>query len=298
MAHAHGHDHAHAPHARTGRLAAVLALTFAFLLIEVAAGFLTGSLALLADAGHMLTDAAGLVLALLAAKLAERPASPRRTFGYHRAEVLAALTNAVLLFGVAGYILVEAVERFREPQAVPGGTVLLVASVGLAVNLVGAVLLRRGADTSLNLRGAYNEVVADAFSSIGVIVGALVMKLTGWSRLDTVVAVAIAVFVLPRTWGLLRETLHVLLEGAPREVDIQALRTAMEGVPGVKTVHDLHVWTLTSGVHALSAHAILQDGATHGQVLGDLRTRVTGGFPITHVTVQLEERCCGEHAHA
>ncbi len=298
MAHAHGHDHAHAHHARTGRLAAVLALTFAFLLIEVAAGFLTGSLALLADAGHMLTDAAGLVLALLAAKLAERPASPRRTFGYHRAEVLAALTNAVLLFGVAGYILVEAARRFREPQAVPGGTVLLVASVGLAVNLVGALLLRRGADASLNLRGAYNEVVADALSSIGVIVGALVMKLTGWSRLDTVVAVAIAVFVLPRTWGLLRETLHVLLEGAPREVDIQALRTAMETVPGVKTVHDLHVWTLTSGVHALSAHAILQDGATHGQVLGDLRTRVTGGFPITHVTVQLEERCCGEHAHA
>jgi cobalt-zinc-cadmium efflux system protein len=298
MAHAHGHDHAHAHHARTSRLAVVLALTFGFLLIEVAAGFLTGSLALLADAGHMLTDAAGLVLALLAAKLAERPASPRRTFGYHRAEVLAALTNAVLLFGVAGYILVEAVERFREPQAVPGGTVLLVASVGLAVNLVGAVLLQAGADTSLNLRGAYNEVVADAVSSIGVIVGALVMKLTGWSRLDTVVAVAIAVFVLPRTWGLLRETLHVLLEGTPREVDMKALRTAMEGVPGVKTVHDLHVWTLTSGVHALSAHAILQDGATHGQVLGDLRTRVTGGFPITHVTVQLEERCCGEHAHA
>jgi cobalt-zinc-cadmium efflux system protein len=190
------------------------------------------------------------------------------------------------------------VERFREPQAVPGGTVLLVASVGLAVNLVGALLLRAGADANLNQRGAYNEVVADALSSIGVIVGALVMKLTGWTRLDTVVAVAIALFVLPRTWGLLRETLHVLLEGTPREVDMGALRTAMEDVPGVKTVHDLHVWTLTSGVHALSAHAILQDGATHGQVLGDLRTRVTAGFPITHVTVQLEERCCGEHAHA
>ena len=295
--HGHGHDHGHA-HATRGRLTAVLALTFGFLLVEVAAGLLTGSLALLADAGHMLTDVAGLVLALLATKLAERPASPRRTFGYHRAEVLAALTNAFLLLGVAGYILAEAWNRWETPQDVPSRAVLLVASAGLLVNLVGAVLLQAGARTSLNLLGAYNEVVADALSSIGVIVGAVVMGFTGWQRVDTLVAVAIALFVLPRTWGLLRETLHVLLEGTPREVDLTALRTAMEDVPGVKTVHDLHVWTLTSGVHALSAHAILQDGATHGQVLGDLRTRVTAGFPITHVTVQLEERCCGEHAHA
>ena len=273
-------------------------LTFGFLLVEVAAGLLTGSLALLADAGHMLTDVAGLVLALLATKLAERPASPRRTFGYHRAEVLAALTNAFLLLGVAGYILMEAWSRWSAPRDVPSRAVLLVAGAGLLVNLVGAVLLQSGARTSLNLRGAYNEVVADALSSIGVIAGATVMAFTGWQRVDTLVAVAIAIFVLPRTWGLLRETLHVLLEGTPREVDLSALRTAMEDVPGVKTVHDLHVWTLTSGVHALSAHAILVDGATHGQVLGDLRTRVTAGFPITHMTVQLEERCCGEHAHA
>jgi cobalt-zinc-cadmium efflux system protein len=279
-------------------LTAVLVLTFGFLLVEVAAGLLTGSLALLADAGHMLTDVAGLVLALLATKLAERPASPRRTFGYHRAEVLAALTNAFLLLGVAGYILMEAWSRWSAPRDVPSRAVLLVAGAGLLVNLVGAVLLQSGARTSLNLRGAYNEVVADALSSIGVIAGATVMAFTGWQRVDTLVAVAIAIFVLPRTWGLLRETLHVLLEGTPREVDLSALRTAMEDVPGVKTVHDLHVWTLTSGVHALSAHAILVDGATHGQVLGDLRTRVTAGFPITHMTVQLEERCCGEHAHA
>ena len=296
MAHAHGHDHGH--HASRRRLGVVLALTSAFLLVEVAAGILTGSLALLADAGHMLTDVAGLVLALLAMKLAERPPSPRRTFGYHRAEILAALINAVLLLGVAGYILREAWERFRDPHPVPSGTVLLVATVGLLVNIAGALLLRTGAKTSLNLRGAYTEVVADALSSIGVIVGAAVMAVTGFYRVDTLVAVAIALFVLPRSWALLRETLHVLLEGTPREVDLAALRQTMEGVPGVKTVHDLHVWTLTSGVHALSAHAILQDGATHGQVLGDLRSRVTAGFPITHVTVQLEERCCGEHAHA
>jgi cobalt-zinc-cadmium efflux system protein len=298
MAHAHGHDHGHGHHASRRRLSLVLALTSAFLLIEVAAGIVTGSLALLADAGHMLTDVAGLVLALLAMKLAERPPSPRRTFGYHRAEILAALINAVLLLGVAGYILREAFERFRDPHPVPSGTVLVVAAAGLLVNVAGALLLRTGSRSSLNLRGAYNEVVADALSSIGVIVGAAVMGVTGLYRLDTLVAVAIALFVLPRSWALLRETLHVLLEGTPREVDLAALRSAMEGVPGVKTVHDLHVWTLTSGVHALSAHAILQEGATHGQVLGDLRSRVTAGFPITHVTVQLEERCCGEHAHA
>jgi cobalt-zinc-cadmium efflux system protein len=298
MAHAHGHSHAHPHPAKSQLLIAVLALTVAFLVVEVSAGVLSGSLSLLADAGHMLTDVAGLVLALLATKIAERPASPRRTFGYQRAEVLAALSNAFLLLAVSGYILVEAWQRFREPLAVPSRVVLLVASVGLGVNLLGAFLLRTGAKSSLNLLGAYNEVVADALSSIGVIVGAIVMGLTGWLRVDSLVAVAIALFVLPRSFGLLRETLHVLLEGAPREVDLQALRTAMEGVPGVKTVHDLHVWTLTSGVNALSAHAILQDGATHGQVLGDLRTRVTAGFPISHVTVQLEERCCGEHAHA
>ncbi len=298
MAHDHGHGQAHAPHATRGPLTAVLALTLAFLVVEVVAGIWTGSLALLADAGHMLTDVAGLVLALLAMKLAERPASPRRTFGYHRAEILAALTNGVLLLGVAAYILVEAWERFRDPRPVPSATVLLVAAVGLLVNVVGALLLRSGARTSLNLRGAYNEVVADALSSIGVIAGALVMGATGYYRVDTIVAVAIALFVLPRTWTLLRDALHVLLEGTPREVDIAALRSTMEGVPGVKTVHDLHVWTLTSGVHALSAHAILQEGATHGQVLGDLRSRVTARFPITHVTVQLEERCCGELALA
>ena len=232
MAHDHGHDHTHAPHVTRGRLSAVLALTLAFLVVEVVAGILTGSLALLADAGHMLTDVAGLVLALLAMKLAERPASPRRTFGYHRAEVLAALTNGVLLLGVAGYILVEAWDRFREPRPVPSSTVLLVAGVGLLVNVAGALLLRSGAKTSLNLRGAYNEVVADALSSIGVIVGALVMGATGYYRVDTVVAVAIALFVLPRTWALLREAFHVLLEGTPREVDLAALRSDDGGRPG------------------------------------------------------------------
>jgi cobalt-zinc-cadmium efflux system protein len=292
-----GHDHAH-PHGSRRRLAAVLVLTCAFLGVEVAAGILTGSLSLIADAGHMMTDVAGLVLALGAMKLAERRPSPRRTWGYHRVEILAALTNALVLAAVAGFILTEAWDRFRSPRPVASVPVLAVAAAGLLVNLAGALLLHAGSRRSLNLRGAYNEVLADAVSSLGVIAGALVITATGWLWVDPLVAVAIALWVLPRTWALLREAIHVLLEGTPPEVDLAALRSAMEGVPGVKTVHDLHVWTLTSGVHALSAHAILREGAAHGAVLGALRTRVTEEFPISHVTVQLEERCCGEHSHA
>jgi cobalt-zinc-cadmium efflux system protein len=293
-----GHDHAHA-HRGTNRrrLALVLALAMSFLVVEVVAGLVTGSLALLADAGHMLTDVAALVLALAAMKFAERPPSPRRTYGYHRVEILAALTNGLVLLLVAGYILLEAWERFSHPTAVAGPPVLAVAVVGLIVNVAGVLLLHSGSQASLNVKGAYNEVMADAASSVGVIVGALVITATGWLWVDPVVAVGIALFILPRTVSLLREAVQVLLEGTPREVDLTAVRTAMEGVGGVKTIHDLHVWTLTSGVHALSAHAILQEGAVHGEVLSALRDRVTHGFPISHVTVQLEERCCGDHEH-
>jgi cobalt-zinc-cadmium efflux system protein len=292
---AHGHHH---HHGGRRRLAVVLVLTCAFLGVEVVAGVLAGSLSLLADAGHMLTDVAGLVLALAAMKFAERRPSPRRTYGYHRVEILAALTNALVLAAVAGYILAEAWERFRAPHPIAGIPVLVVATIGLLVNLVGAFLLRDGSQASLNVRGAYNEVLADALSSVGVILGAAVITATGWLWVDPLVAVAIALFVVPRTWALVREAVHVLLEGTPPEVDLAALRAVMEGVPGVRAVHDLHVWTLTSGIHALSAHAVLQEGAGHGAVLDALRMQVTGGFPITHVTVQLEEHCCGEHAHA
>jgi cobalt-zinc-cadmium efflux system protein len=303
MGHAHPHGHGHGSAAGGGRasrrrLAVVLGLSFAFLGVEVVAGFLTGSLALLADAGHMLTDVAGLGLALAAMKFAERPPSPRRTYGYHRVEILAAATNGVALLGIGGYILYEAWRRFGSPRPVAALEVLAVAAVGLLVNVTGALLLRAGSKASLNVRSAYNEVLADALSSLGVIAGALVMRATGWYWVDPLVAAAIALWVLPRTVSLLREALQVLLEGTPRDVDLVALRATMEGVPGVKKVHDLHVWTLTSGVHALSAHAVVAGGAAHDQVLVALRARVTEEYPISHLTVQLEERCCGEHAHA
>jgi len=293
MSHGHHHDHG-----SRRRLGFVLALTCFFLAVEVVAGLLTGSLSLLADAGHMLTDVAGLVLALAAMKFAERRPSPRRTYGYHRVEILAALTNALVLAAVAGYILAEAWERFRSPHPVASVPVIVVAAVGLVVNLVGAAFLHGGSQASLNVRGVYNETLADAVSSVGVIVGAAVITATGWLWVDPLVAVAIALFVLPRTWSLVREGVHVLLEGTPPEVDLAALRAAMEAVAGVRAVHDLHVWTLTSGIHALSAHAVLLEGAAHGAVLHALRERVVDGFPISHVTVQLEERCCGDHSHA
>ena len=276
----------------------MLGLSCVFLGVEVAAGILTGSLALLADASHMLTDVAGIVLALAAMKFAERPPSPRRTYGYQRVEILAAAANGLALLGVAGYVLYEAWQRVQSPRPVATGEVLVVACIGLVVNAAGALLLHAGSRASLNVRGAYNEVLADAVSSVGVIAGAVVMRATGWFWVDPVVAAAIAVWVLPRTLALLREALEVLLEGAPRDVDLAALRATMEAVPGVKRVHDLHVWTLTSGIHALSAHAIVADGVVRDQVLALLRTRVTESFPISHLTVQLEERCCGEHAHA
>ncbi len=295
---AHDHSHAAPRGIASRRLTLVLALTLGFVAVEVAAGLLTGSLALLADAGHMFSDAAGLILALAAMKFAERPPNPKRTYGYHRVEILAALTNGLVLLGVAGYILLEAWERFSHPTPVASVPVLVVAVVGLVVNVAGALLLHSGSRSSLNVRGAYNEVLADAASSVGVIVGAAVIMATGWYWVDPVVAVLIAIFILPRTFTLLYEAVQILLEGTPREVDIAAVREAIEEVAGVKTVHDLHVWTLTSGVHALSAHAILHDGAPHGEVLAALRHRVTHGFPISHVTVQLEERCCGEHEHA
>jgi len=216
-----GHDHGHL-HARTGhqasrkRLALVLALTWVFLGVEVVAGVLTGSLALLADAGHMLTDVAGLMLALAAMKFAERPPSPRRTYGYHRVEILAALTNGVVLLGVAALLLREAWERFNAPRPVATTEVLVVAFVGLLVNATGALLLHAGSRQSLNVRGAYNEVLADALSSVGVIAGAAVMKATGWYRVDPIVAAAIALFVLPRTFALLREALQAF--SLPRAV--------------------------------------------------------------------------------
>jgi cobalt-zinc-cadmium efflux system protein len=270
------------------RLAMVLALTATYLVAEVVGGLLTGSLALLADAGHMLTDVAGVALALVAIRFAARPATPERTYGFHRAEILAALANAVVLIGISLYILYEAYLRFRDPPTVESGAMLWVAGIGLVVNLASMRLLRSASTESLNMKGAYFEVLSDMLTSIGVIVAGVVMLTTGWYYADPLVSAGIGLFILPRTWMLLREAVGVLLEGTPADVNLAAVRATIAGVPGVADVHDLHAWSLTSGTNALSAHVVLAPSAVHGDVLRAVHAAVTGAHRIAHATLQLE----------
>lgn len=276
----------------TGRNKRQLMLVFGFttlyLIVEVIGGLVTGSLALLADAGHMLTDVGGLGLALLAIRFAERPATPARTYGYYRGEILSAVANAVVLIGISVYILYEAYQRFRNPPAVESLGMLGVAAVGLVVNIVGMLLLRRGSTESLNLKGAYFEVLSDMLSSIGVIAAGLIMWATEWYYADPLFSAGIGLFILPRTWTLLREAVGVLLEGTPSDVNVASLRAAIAGAPGVTAVHDLHVWSLTSGLNAMSAHAVLAPRAVYEEVLRAVQARVTSDFTISHATIQVE----------
>lgn len=287
----HDHDHSHSldrTAANKRKIIWVLALTTSYLIAEVIGGFLTKSLALLADAGHMLTDVAGLGFALIGMKLAERPATPERTYGYHRAEILAALANAVLLIGISFYVLYEAYERFQNPPKVASQGMLAVATIGLIVNIVGMIILKKGSKDSLNLKGAYFEVVSDALTSVGVILAAIIMWTTGWYYADPIISAGIGLFILPRTWALLKEAVGILLEGTPAHINLAAVREAISKVEGVKDVHDLHVWTLTSGVHALSVHVVLSDCIVHNQVLTAVHKCVAAEFNIQHATVQLE----------
>jgi cation diffusion facilitator family transporter len=298
-----GHGHSHAPATAGGghrrRLAVVLGLTLAVLAAEVVGAVLSGSLALLADAGHMATDAAGLALALAAVSLAQRPARGRRTFGWQRVEILAAVANGLLLLAVAGYVLVEAIRRIGRPPEIGYGLMLVVASVGLVVNLVSMALLHRGRDDSLNVRGAYLEVLADALGSVAVIVAAVVIATTGWTPADIVASVVIGCLVVPRAWHLLREALDVLLEAAPRGVDLADVRTHILGVDGVVGVHDLHAWTITSGLPVLSAHVVITDEALvaghGGRVLDALCACLGDHFDVEHCTFQLESEAHAGH---
>lgn len=294
-----GKGHAHTPAGANKRnLTIVFALTTVYLAAEVVGGIATHSLALLADAGHMLTDVAGLALALLAIRFAERPATPERTYGYYRVEILAALTNAVVLIGISIYILFEAWERFRNPPKVASGTMLAVASIGLVINIISVFILRRGSEHSLNMKGAYFEVMSDMLTSIGVIVAGAIMLTTGWYYADPLISAGIGLFILPRTWLLLREAVGVLLEGTPSDVNLTAVRDEIGRLPGVREIHDLHVWTLTSGVNAMSAHVVVVDTSMHDEVLTAVHDLLTKNFPIAHVTVQIENagwRDCEAH---
>ncbi len=270
------------------RLAIVFGLTSLYFAVEVVGGLLTKSLALLADAGHMLTDVAGVGLALLAIRFAARPASPGRTYGFYRIEILAALTNAVVLVGISFYILYEAYQRWFQPPEVDSRAMLGVAAVGLVVNVVGMLILRSGSNESLNMKGAYFEVLSDMLTSVGVIIAAIVMLYTGWYYADPLISAGIGLFILPRTWTLMKEAVGVLLEGVPADVNLTDLRETVGKVPGVGGVHDLHVWSLTSGINAMSVHAVLAEGAAYANVLAAIHLAVTTGFKIGHITVQIE----------
>ena len=284
----HGHVHATAGAASWGRLGLTLALTSVVMLVELVAGFWTGSLALLADAAHMFTDVAGLGLALFAIWIAHRPPTPAKTYGYYRAEILAALVNAVILFLVAGGILVEAWRRWRAPGEVLAGPMAVVAALGLGVNLLSAVVLHRGAAESLNVRAAYLEVLSDALSSLAALLAAGVVLTTGWTAADPVARALIGLFIVPRTWGLLRQAVNVLLEGTPPHLELAQIEAAMCAVPGVRRVHDLHVWTLTSGREAMSAHVVVDDVGQSERLLEALHALLHARFGIDHTTVQLE----------
>jgi cobalt-zinc-cadmium efflux system protein len=285
-----GHTHARATAGAASwrRLALTVGLTGAVLVVELVAGLLTGSLALLADAAHMLTDVGGLGLALFAIWIAHRPPTPAKTYGYYRAEILAALVNALLLLLVAGGILAEAWQRLRAPSEVLAGPMAVVAAVALGVNLLSAALLHAGAGHSLNVRAAYLEVVSDALSSLATLVAAGVVLVSGWTGADPVAGVLIAVLIVPRTWSLLRQAVNVLLEGTPPHLELGEIEAAMCAVAGVRRVHDLHVWTLTSGREAMSAHVVVDDVGQSERLLDALHALLHARFGIDHTTVQLE----------
>jgi len=295
----HGHGaggHDHTAGANATMLKYALALTAAFLFAEVVGAYWFNSLALLSDAAHMLTDVSSLAIALVAIRIGDRPPDDKRTFGYKRFEILAAAFNALLLFAVAIYIAIEAVGRFRDPEPVESTGMLIVAALGLVVNLVSMRLLSAGKDASLNVKGAYLEVWADMLGSVGVIVAALAIRFTGWSWIDPAVAVAIGLWVLPRTWTLLRDTTNILLQGVPRGLSLPDLRAAIADVPGVGGVHDLHVWSLSSNDITCTAHVELADDVRPEQVRGDVEHVLRSRFDIVHSTIQIEERACGEES--
>ncbi|MGY1617260.1 cation diffusion facilitator family transporter [Geodermatophilus sp. SYSU D00691] len=300
-----GHAHGHRPggtadHRR--RLAVVLGLTATVLVVELVGALLTGSLALLADAGHVLTDVAGLAIALVAATLALRPATARRTWGYRRAEVLGATLQAAVLLAVGVYVFVEGVRRLADPPEIAAAGVLVFGAVGLAANVVALVVLTRGGRSSdVNLRAAFLEVLADAFGSVAVLVSAGVIALTGWQQADAVASLLIAVLIVPRTLSLLRETVSVLLESTPPGLDLDEVRRRLLEVPHVVEVHDLHASQITSGLPVLSAHVVVEDSCFHDghapQILDRLQASLAGDFAVSveHSTFQLESPAHASH---
>ncbi|MGC9537204.1 cation diffusion facilitator family transporter [Streptomyces sp. UG1] len=303
--HDHGHAHSHAPTTGTaaaayrGRLRVALSITLGVMVVEIIGGVVADSLALIADAAHMATDALGLGMALLAIHFANRPPSATRTFGYARAEILAALANCLLLLGVGGYVLYEAIQRFLTPADTEGGLMIVFGAIGLVANMISLTLLMRGQKESLNVRGAFLEVAADALGSLAVLVSAAVILATGWQAADPIASLVIGLMIVPRTLKLLRETLDVLLESAPKGVDMTQVRAHILALDGVEDVHDLHAWTITSGMPVLSAHVVVRSDVLnaigHEKMLHELQGCLGDHFDVEHCTFQLEPSGHAEH---
>jgi cobalt-zinc-cadmium efflux system protein len=297
--HGHAHGHAAGRALDRSRLSIVLVLTVGVVVVELVGAWVSGSLALLADAGHMVTDAASVGVALSASYVATLPATSRRTFGLHRAEILAALVNAVVLLGVCGYLAVEGVRRLVDPVPVEAGPMLAFALVGLAANAVSLTLLTARKDASLNMRGAYLEVLGDLLGSVLVVVAALVVMVADLDRADPVASLLIAVLILPRSFGLLRDAVAVLMETTPAHLDLDDVRDHLLDVPGVVDVHDLHAWTITSGMPSLSAHVTVTDACLGtrgvGSLLDEFSDCVAAHFSVDHVTFQIEPVSHREH---
>ncbi|WP_369264243.1 cation diffusion facilitator family transporter [Streptomyces sp. R35] len=303
-----GHDHGHAHGAPAtgtataayrGRLRVALSITLTVMVVEIVGGLVADSLALIADAAHMATDALGLGMALLAIHFASRPPSETRTFGYARAEILAALANCLLLLVVGGYVMYEAIQRFVTPADTDGAQAIVFGLIGLVANTISLTLLMRGQKESLNVRGAFLEVVADALGSVAVIIAAAVIMTTGWQAADPIASILISLMIVPRTWKLLQETLNVLLEAAPKNVDMAEVRAHILALPGVEDIHDLHAWTITSGMPVLSVHVVVSSDVLnaigHEKMLHELQGCLGVHFDVEHCTFQLEPSGHAEH---
>lgn len=286
--HQHGHDHRGRKNKR--RLAFTLVLAAAYMVAEVVGGLMTNSLALLADAGHMLSDVAALALSFFAVWIADRPAPPHRTYGYYRAEILAALVNGAALVAVSVYISFEAFQRLWAPPEVQAPLMLWIASGGLVVNLAGLWMLHGGRDENLNVRGAWLHVLSDTLGSVGVMLAAGLIWAFGWYWADPVASLLICVLVIYSSWHLLDEATAVLMESAPRGIDVDEVRDAMVALDGVSSIHDLHIWTITSGLDSLSAHVVSADDEPHAALLTRLRTTLHDRFGIDHITIQIEPK--------
>ncbi|OMF21657.1 cation transporter [Paenibacillus sp. FSL H8-0548] len=289
--HAHGHHgHSHAPNNKAGLLIALI-ITAGIMILEFAGGLITNSLALLSDSGHMLSDTAALALSLVALGFAVRPSSSNRTFGFHRFEILAALFNGITLFVIAAFIIVEAFKRFGEPPTVASGTMMIIASIGLLANLASAWFLIRKADTkdNLNVRSAYLHVIGDAIGSVGAIIAGILMSLFSWYIADPIISVIVALLILKSAWGMIQSTVHILMEGTPSHVDAKQVEKTLRQIAGVNDVHDLHIWTITSGLDSLSCHLTVEDHIDCQIVLQEAIKVISADFHIEHTTIQIEK---------